>query len=538
MLSKKSTSDDQWGGSRSVLETHFVGKIRDPLHDTIPFTRVEKYIIDSPEFQRLRRIRQTAFIHYVFPGATHSRFEHSLGVMHISSLIFTSIAVNQRRILTDLETALTKAPPKILQDFYDTETQNGSLTQTRSALSHMEKNAYLQQCVRFAALLHDCGHAAFSHSGERFMPTWAKLETELETLNIAPWLKTPLLKKIKVRQKENPRFTELNVRHELYTLFLIERLFRQEDEMLSPKMAQDVCALIDSAISPSPGGELEKSGLQNLFHEIISGEIDADRMDYLLRDSRECGVVYGYFDLGRILDSVSFYFNSKAKKYHLAIRRSGVAAFEDYLRARWSMYQQVYFHKTATACEAMLAHIKKRIPNYVFPLNLDDYLKIDDTCFAQQLQSHLAQHPEKIHLEKNLSGLLYERKLWKRVYEESVPRSIATHYPSLCPAVMKYLKMKGIPAELVESTTNLTRFSPKGREAESQNNLRIILKNLHMLRHLDHVENHSTLINRVDEEIIIKRIFISRFQENGEEIDLDSIYQMISENIINPNQHT
>lgn len=538
MLSKKPTTDTQSGGSRSVLETHFVGKIRDPLHDTIPFTCVEKHIIDSPEFQRLRRIRQTAFIHYVFPGATHSRFEHSLGVMHISSLIFTSIAVNQRRILTDLESALVNAPPKIKQDFYDTELQNGSLMQTSTALSHMEKDAYLQQCVRFAALLHDCGHAAFSHSGERFMPTWGELETGLETLNIASWLKEALLRKIRARQKENPRFHGMNVRHEIYTLFLIERLFRQSDEMLSPKMAQDVCALIDLAIPPSPGGTLEKSGLQNLFHEIISGEIDADRMDYLLRDSRECGVVYGYFDLGRILDSVSFYFNPKAQKYHLAIRRSGVAAFEDYLRARWSMYQQVYFHKTATACEAMLAQIKKLIPNYTFPLNLDDYLKIDDSCFAQQLQEHLAQHPQKNYLEKNLSGLLFERKLWKRVYEESVPRSIATNYPSLCPAVMKYLKMKGIPAELVETSTNLTRFSPKGRESGSQNNLRIILKNVHMLRHLDHVENHSTLINRVDEEILIKRIFVSRFQENGEEINMDSIYQMISENIINPNQHT
>ena len=92
----------------------YIGKVRDPLHDTIAFTQVEKQVIDSPEFQRLRRIQQTAFIKYVFPGATHTRFVHALGVMHMAGVLLNSLISNQQRILSALATSLSQLPQTCL----------------------------------------------------------------------------------------------------------------------------------------------------------------------------------------------------------------------------------------------------------------------------------------------------------------------------------------------------------------------------------------------------------------------------------------
>ncbi len=243
---------------------HFTGKIRDPLHDTIPHTAFEKVIIDRPEFQRLRRIHQTAFIQYVFPGATHTRFEHSLGTMHIAGLLHAALIANQRRILSA------------------SQEQDSPLSKTKPGLEYLEKSAYLAQCLRFAALLHDCGHSPLSHSGERFMPTWLMLQDKLPDLQLPEWLETALKLKISLVSDNTKQ-----VNHEVYTLLIIHKLFQYEDEFLSKQMGQDICATLDTAIPPHTDGDLAKSGLQSLFHEIVSGEIDVDRMDYLLRDSKE-----------------------------------------------------------------------------------------------------------------------------------------------------------------------------------------------------------------------------------------------------------
>ncbi len=511
----------------------FTGKIRDSLHDTIPFTEEEKTIINTKEFQRLRRISQTAFTQYAFPGATHTRFEHSLGVMHVASLMLNSIFANQRRLLESLDFACEMNPKHIYETLLETEKLNGSLSMTQNALDCLEFSPYLAQCLRFAALLHDIGHAPFSHSGERFMVTWEEFETNIENIEAPNWLKTAFKNKLMKLKEKYSSLNEVKIRHETYTLLIISKIFKFENELLSEKMGQDICAILDLTVLPYSNNDLEKSGLQNLLHEIVSGEIDADRMDYLLRDSRECGIVYGYFDLGRILDSLGFYYNIQTNKYHLALRRSGISAFEDYLRARWSMYQQVYFHKTVTACEAMFQSINKQLPEFSLPLDLNEYLNLDEHSFFRYIESKYLNSLNN-YVKEILLDLIYNRKLWKRVYEECIPKNSLRAIPSLCPAIISFLQNLEYPSEIIENSTNLTNFSPKGREISSKNNLKIIIKDVHSLRYLEPVENHSLLINRVDEEIIIRRIYVSRFKIDNKEISSKEIQKKISEKIINP----
>lgn len=523
----------QTSAAFGALPLNFIGKIRDPLHDTIAMTAAEKAIIDTPEFQRLRRISQTAFIKYVFPGANHSRFEHSLGVMHLSGIMLASLVANQRKMVIDLKAQVAELPENAKEDFARREDVEGSILQTESAVEQLQSSPYLSQCLRFAALLHDVGHSPFSHSGERFLPTWGELEAQFGSLQLPAYLVDGLKAKLANLSKQNPRAKNISLRHEVYTLFIIQRIFNKNSEFLNAQMGQDVCALIDTNVKPAKNSPLEKSGLQRLLHEIVSGELDVDRMDYLMRDSRHCGVVYGLFDAARILDSACFYFDRATERYHLSIRKRGVPALEDYLRARWSMYQQVYFHKTSTACEAMLESVYKQLSDLKIPLKVEEYLKLDDFSFCYFVEKEVGNNPNGQYAINTLRDLVYNRKLWKRVYEESHPKASTVALPSLCPTVQMLLKKHDIANEMIESGTSLTRFSPKSRQGHrSQNTLKVVVKDLHGLRYLEPIENHSQLVNRVDEETLVKRIFVSLTKKNGESIEFKDIRQLVSNGIV------
>ncbi|MEY2988114.1 MAG: hypothetical protein RJB13_1635 [Pseudomonadota bacterium] len=509
----------------------FVGKVRDPLHDTISFTRIEQLVIDSEEFQRLRRIQQTAFIKYVFPGATHTRFVHALGVMHMAGVLLNSIIANQERIVQDLHQALMQLPLTFQKSHAITEEHHGNLSGTYEAIQSL-KLPGVAQTLRLAALLHDVGHAPFSHSLERFMPSWRELTENLSNLGLPQYLVQAIEKKTAKQKAKHPNAMDARIRHEIYTLMIVARLFSGRQSELKPEVGQDVCAVLDLDVEPCAHGSIANSGLQTLLHEVVSGEIDVDRMDYLLRDSRECGVVYGLFDAGRILDSACFYMDPQTSHFHLAIRRSGVAAYEDYLRARWSMYQQVYFHKTATACEAMLEASHKLLNRFSLPLELDEFLSLDDSTFLQYAKQQAGTHHSRgIQI---LNDLLFGRRLWKRVYEENVPVSQVATTPSLCPTTVNLLRSQGTPSEMLESSTSLTRFSPKGRERLSRNILKVVVKDVHGLRFLEPIEQHSRLVNRIDEEVVIRRIFVARDDERGQPIDAKEIQKRISSEVILP----
>jgi len=124
--------------------------------------------------------------------------------------------------------------------------------------------------------------------------------------------------------------------------------------------------------------------------------------------------------------------------------------------------------------------------------------------------------------------------LWKRVYEENVPVSQLATTPSLCPTTVNLLRSQGVPSEMLESSTSLTRFSPKGRERLSRNILKVVVKDVHGLRFLEPIEQHSRLVNRIDEEVVIRRIFVARDDEKGQPIDAKEIQKRISTEVVLP----
>lgn len=244
---------------------------RDPVHNIIRLKTETKAgrllvrLIDTAEFQRLRRIRQLGLAHFAYQGAEHSRFAHSLGALHLAT-----------RILAKLE------------------------------LTHrIEEEAKL--AVRCAALLHDIGHGAFSHVIE------------------------PIL----------------GFHHEAFT---IEAVLSEETEV--GRTLREYSAALPGAVASIIGGTFRPFALGQL----VSSQLDVDRMDYLLRDSLMTGAKYGVYDLEWIIKSLEI----DEANDRLYVSARGIYAVEDYLQARYYMFRQVYFHRTLRSSEAVLRSLLRR----------------------------------------------------------------------------------------------------------------------------------------------------------------------------------
>ncbi|MGI8469364.1 MAG: HD domain-containing protein [Pyrinomonadaceae bacterium] len=244
---------------------------RDSVHNIIRLKtdsdegRLLVKLIDTPEFQRLRRIRQLGLALFTYQGAEHSRFTHSLGALHLAT-----------RILDNLD-----AKYKI--------------------------SAESRVAVRAAALLHDIGHGAFSHVIE-------------------------------------PIF---GFHHEDFT---IEAVLSNETEV--GKILREFSAELPQNVADIIAGKFRPQALAQL----VSSQLDVDRMDYLLRDSLMTGAKYGIYDPEWIIKSLEI----DEENDRLYVSARGIYAVEDYLQARYYMFRQVYFHRTLRSAEAVLRSLLRR----------------------------------------------------------------------------------------------------------------------------------------------------------------------------------
>ena len=245
-----------------------VREIRDPVHGFISVDDTECRIIDSPPLQRLRGIHQLALARLLYPGATHSRFEHSLGVYHIASLMCRQLGVEG---------------------------------DDRRRVAH-------------AALLHDVGHGPFSHVSEGPLGRYATKET---------------------LQRVGGNRSKI---HELVTCDIVAR--HPGLQGIEGLLRSDVCSLIRGDYP------------DRVLRSIISGPLDADKQDYLLRDSMMCGVRYGVFDI----DQLRLCLTSGDDGYGrvLMVRRDGVHAVEQFAMAKYYITRQVYAHRVRLVTDQML----------------------------------------------------------------------------------------------------------------------------------------------------------------------------------------
>lgn len=491
------------------MNLEIVRRIRGNVHGSIDVTAVEDAVLEHPVMQRLRRIKQLAFLSYVFPGASHSRFEHSLGVMHLAGKAWDKLAINQRRLAQQL----ARYP-----DFANQEQEiakidgHGSIAPTLPLMDEVFDSPYNLQVIRLAGLLHDLGHPPFSHSGERFLPTWSTVAKD--NPNMPKYLREYVESQCETFLSHGRDPSAIKVRHEIFSLLLIDKVLSETLDKypdLKPRVApRDVVSVIAPAIMPSADSPLLKHGVYGLLNELVSGELDIDRMDYLLRDSRECGVIYGVFDTSRILDSLCMYHDDEDKRLHVAIGYSGLAAFEDYLRARHSMYLQVYFHKTGMGAEAMMQNLAKRLGGWSFPANLDEYTLLDEGNVADVLlkaaDRDIEDKESYLEFERLLRDLLFNRRIWKRVYESSNnPHDQSEQGLDIAKKVIEEASHEW---ELITNATSLTRFSPRRSNKKSENYIRLIKKDDRQMPRVLPIEDYTNVIQD-NEKTKIDRLYIT-----------------------------
>jgi HD superfamily phosphohydrolase len=332
--------------------------VRDPVHFTVPMTSEERTVIDHPLFQRLRRIKQTAFLNLVFPGATHDRFSHSIGVMHVVGILFDRVA----------------------EEFVSTYGQKSFVPESRD---------YMRRLLRFAALLHDVGHGPFSHSLEGVSragrPIHPLREDYLEKGPIPDHWIDP-------KWRKSTKWLKEPVHHEDFTVGILA-MMADDAGMIGGIEAQAIAALINDWVVPTEElkarmklGPTARWGGREAFRGFVSGELDADRMDYLLRDSHYTGVPYGQYDREMLLGNIVLRPHPDANgQLTLALRRKAVHAFEDFLISRFHMFMQLYSHKTTIGFDIILENALAELPDFSINPDLEEYTRWSDDWLLRKI---------------------------------------------------------------------------------------------------------------------------------------------------------
>jgi len=199
---------------------------------------------------------------------------------------------------------------------------------------------------------------------------------------------------------------------------------------------------------------------------------------------------------------------------------SGLAAFEDYLRARQSMYLQLYFHKTSVAAEAMMQNLAGLLGGWSLPIDLNEYINVDeyniDRHISEVANSRLATDEAKKSFARHMADLFTDRIIWKRVFE--VTSNDTSTAISATKRACDLISAMGYRFEVVMSSNSLTRFRPREENEHSRNYLRLIKKDDSQFPRVLPIEDHSRIVSD-NQTVQISRVYVqSGHDENGNNI--------------------
>ena len=311
----------------------FVGQILDNVHGFIPYTAAEKKIIDTQLFKRLQSIKQLSVVNWVFPGSEHTRFIHSLGVMHIADKMAISLglSVEERKML------------------------------------------------RLAGLLHDIGHYPLSHVCETPYRKPMTLE-ELPDSEFCRYLNQQVREKINSFSIE-PKTTLMSKssghHHEAIGALIVRS--NQEIRKIIVEECENDCA--PDIIADIIIGNVERAQTDPLLVQIIHSELDADGIDYLMRDATFSGTSFGNFEIDQLIRCLTY--GEQDGKRILCISPKGIAAADQYLINKFFSYSQVVFNKHITISEWMAECVIDWMQKHhaVFPSGskLEEWIKNEST---------------------------------------------------------------------------------------------------------------------------------------------------------------
>lgn len=365
----------------------FVKTIRLPEYDYIGITELEESLIDNEYFQRLRRIRQSPGVYMVFPGSSHTRFEHSIGAMHIADRASTNLVLNNMNHNQDQYLP-------IVEYFKDPKFATNAIKQV--------------QVTRIAALLHDIGHAPLSHTFETFLKFCEIEDWQHEHLSIEIIYKK--LSPMFDNKQKNPY--DVDVRS---VLSLLCDLDRKGSEIHIQKKTKDfLCSL---GLNATDLSWMDNFLTENWFlnHIIKEDPFNVDRFNYMILDSRRSGAIeYGTIDVERLCQNL--YIHNQTVSVSTKAREAALRFFEAYSQ----MYKTIYQHKVAYGADLHLAYtmflasessednIFKRLRQ---DRSLDQIVKFNDDVllyFLREVKDVECKRLIDDYLKRNILSMAYQ----------------------------------------------------------------------------------------------------------------------------------
>lgn len=329
-------------------------RMYDPVHGFIRFDESEESLINSFLFVRLHNIHQLGGAYFVFPGAKHSRFEHSLGVMELASELYKRLSTFVRPDLFDL------LPRKYSSEYI-----------------------YWRHILRLASLSHDLGHLPFSHVAEEDL--LGNYGHERWTLRI---LRSSFFKRI-IDGMGN-RF--------------LKDLDDVIDDMIKISIGEEILRIID------PKRDYKFTNWDRILSKVIIGDFfGADRIDYLLRDSKFTGVAYGLFDYKQLMEMLRILpMDGKDKTLEIGVDENGIESCEALIVARHFMYKRVYNYSSVLSYNF---HLKRFMRGFYRERDLlssiESYLSVSDVDILSEVEKAYRDRKHYGHLD---AAALIERR--------------------------------------------------------------------------------------------------------------------------------
>jgi HD superfamily phosphohydrolase len=334
--------------------------IHDNIHGYIPLSNYAMYIIDTPEFQRLRGLKQLGTCIYVFDNANHSRFEHSIGTYYLVSLILNNI---------------TKNLPLNISSYLSTihELKNYFLRKYGSNIYVFDE--YIQELIKIAGLCHDLGHGPYSHIfDDNFLTEFKELDNHV------------------------------NRTHEARSYYLLKKIIK-EHEILKNIISDDEINFMGNLINPR---KQDTGFVFQIVSNYLNG-LDVDKYDYIYRDSYMLGLKTG-FDYSRLVNDVRIINNN------ICYPESIVFEIYKLYQARYSLHKQIYSHKSVISSQLMIVELFKlldpvlNIKNSIN--NLNDFCKLTDSYIMNSVDLLLPIYESCCDTSKtpNKLGVLSEKE--------------------------------------------------------------------------------------------------------------------------------
>ena len=301
--------------------------IRDSIHGYVGITEHEYEILQSSYFNRLHYINQHGLANHVYPNATVSRFSHSIGVLSVSDRYLQSLLQNTCSIL-------------------------GKTTRDMERMFGRDVTS-VRKIMRYAALLHDIGQGCFSHATEIIMRNLLMVkypdeQKEYERIAYRLW---------ESAASSRDRIKPLEFKPEMffkYHEFFSCKIITQENEIRKPIVRDhtspaDVASVVVG--TRMDGASLSDNGIA-ILHKILSNHLDADKMDYMLRDSYYLGVSYGVTDIDRVIDNA--FLAQWEGQWNIVFHERALSAIEDMLSSRLLLFRWIYYHHLVALYDLLL----------------------------------------------------------------------------------------------------------------------------------------------------------------------------------------